>query len=191
VAGGDLEGTVKGLLKIVLGGFLAFMALAITQEWEFFSSAWFGQGESAPEASPEDREAAEATLRQMLTLMRHLYSSGGDPRFAERLPASDGLREEMLADIEYVARNHRRQDPALMRLEVVEVDPLGPQRLELRTREFWQVRFLSLVDGEPTDDPRWQIVAGRYLIVRTGRGWQVESWELDLDAEPEREAGDA
>ena len=182
---------MKGLLKIVLGGFLVFMALAIVQEWEFFSSSWFGRTESPPETSLQDRDTAEATLREMLALMRHLYSSGGDPRFAERMPASDGLREEILADIEYLARNHRRQDPALMRLEVLDSESLGPGRLELRTREFWQVRFLSVVGGEPTDEPRWQIVAGRYLVVRTGRGWQVESWELDLDAEPEPAAGDA
>jgi len=176
---------VKNLLKILLTGFVVFMALAITQEWEFFSNAWLDRTESPAEATAQDHETAEATLRQMLTLMRHLYSSGGDPRFAERMPASDGLRAEMLADIEYLARNHRVQDPALMRLEVTEVVPLDSERLELQTREFWQVRFLSVVDGEPTDDPRWQIVGGRYLLVRTGRGWQVESWELDLDAEPE------
>jgi len=175
---------VKGLLKIVLIGFAVFMVLAIAQEWEFFSSAWFGESEAPVSVDPADREQAADTVREMLTLMRHFYSSGGDPRFAERMPASDGIREEISKDVDYLRRNHRIQDPRLMRLEIVSVEPVDTDRFEVRTREFWQVHFVSIADGEPSDEPIWQVNGGRYLTQRGSFGWSVESWEfVDGDAD--------
>jgi len=173
-----METVVKTLLKILLAGFAVFMLLAVAQEWEIFATAWFGERRSSAEATAADEEAAAETVRDMLALMRHLYQSGGDPRFAERMPISDGLRDEMMADIDYLSRNHRRQDPVLQQLEIEAVEPVGRDRIEVRTREFWQMKFLSLVSGEPSDEPRWQIVRGRYLAVRTARGWRVESWDF-------------
>ena len=182
---------MKNLLKIVLAGFAVFMVAAIAQEWSYFASAWFGKGETAAGIEPADHEAAGETVRQTLALMRHFYSSGGDSRFAERMPVSDGIREEMMADVAYLSRNHRRQDPVLMRMEVKTVEPVGRDGLEVRTREFWQIHWYSLVDGEETDEPHWQVVEGRYLTTRTGRGWRVESWDFVLDAQPTEESEDA
>jgi len=169
---------VKGLIKILLGGFAVFMGLAVLQEWDYFATSWFGRAETPREASAEDRAAAAETVRQALVLMRHLYQSGGDPRFVERMPVSDALRDELMADVDYLRRNHRRQDPGLQKLEINSVDPLNPDRFEVRTREFWQVKFLSVVSDEPSDEPKWQIVLGRYLVVRAGPGWRVESWDF-------------
>jgi len=179
---------VKRLIQILLGAFVVFMALAVVQEWSFFSAAWFGEPAATEQASEADREAASETVRQMLVIMRHLYSSDGDPRFAERMPTSDGIRAEMLADIDYLGRNRRRQDPALMKLEILGVDSLDRDRLEVRTREFWRVDFYSLVDGEPSDEPLWQVVHGRYLAIRTGTGWRIDGWEF-TSAEPTEAPG--
>ena len=132
---------MKRLLQILGGGFVAFMVLAIGQEWEFFASAWFGR--SAPEVvlAEEDRQAAVAAVRMTLELSRHLYASGGDPRFAERMPASERMVEALMKDIDYLANNHRRQDNQLRRLEVVAVRALGPGWVEVRTREEWLARI--------------------------------------------------
>ncbi len=175
---------MNSLWKILLSGFALFMVLAIAQEWTFFSSAWFGEVDESVPVESADREAAVTTLRETLNLMRHLYKSGGDRRFVERMSISDGLREEIMSDIAYLSRNHRRQDPLLLRLEIERAEALGEDRVEIRTREFWQFRWHSLVDGEQTDDPRWQVLRGRYLTRRTSRGWQVDSWEFVLDAPP-------
>ena len=179
---------MRGLLKILLGGFAVFMALSIAQEWEFFSSAWFGEDEVQAAVTDADREAASDTVRQMLSLMRHFYSSGGDPRFSERMPVADGIREEISKDVDYLRRNHRIQDPRLMRLEIVSVESAGADLFEVRTREFWQVHFLSAVDGEPSDEPVWQINHGRYLTRRGNFGWNVESWEMVLGDDEATEA---
>lgn len=180
---------MRGLLKILLAGFAVFMVLSISQEWEFFSSAWFGKNEATVTVTDADRETAADTVRQMLSLMRHFYSSGGDPRFAERMQVSDGIREEISKDVEYLRRNNRIQDPRMMRLEIVSVDPTGTDLFEVRTREFWQIHFLSVVDGEPSDEPVWQINHGRYLTRRGGFGWSVESWEMVLGDDEAVEAG--
>ncbi|MGB6002089.1 MAG: hypothetical protein WBI00_16545, partial [Thermoanaerobaculia bacterium] len=155
---------MKPLLKILLGGFLVFMALAIAQEWSFFSQTWFGADEAAAELTPEDREGSVQAVELTLDLMRHLYASGGDSRFADRMPTSAGVLEEMLADIDYLTRNQRRQDPKLERLDVEAVELLETGSVEVRTRELWSIRFLWL-DGAGESDPhRVEVVRSRYLV---------------------------
>lgn len=180
---------MKTLLKIVAAGFLAFMVLAIADEWAFFSDAWFGGNEPPDAELPEvEQEAAADTVHLTLNLMRHLYLSGGDPRFADRMPASDGVKEEMLADIVYLGQRHLMQDSELLRLDVMSVETLAPDRLELVTRELWRFRVLR-ADGTGEVEPAHnRTVEAAYLVARGGSGWRVESWRLE---EQEPEAGSA
>lgn len=176
---------MKSLLKILLGGFVVFMLLAIADEWAFFSSAWFGDaGPPKTELEDEDRAAAVEAVRLALTLARHLYQSGGDPRFAERMSVSEGMLAEMLTDIEYLRTNQRVQDPQLRKLEVLEVVALSRDRVEVRTREFWHHQFVWQ-DGSGEADPKeWQILFGRYLVERRPKGWEVQGWEPDEPRTP-------
>lgn len=181
---------MKVLVKILLGGFAAFMVLAIAEEWDFFSSAWFGPAQEAPAGlSEEDRRAAADTVHLALTLMGHFYTSGGDPRFAERMPVSQGILEEMSADVDYLGRNHRVQEMDLERLEILSVQPLDEGRLEIRTREFWTVRYLWATGGREVEPARTYGAHGRYLLSRDDRGWRVEAWEnVDPSREPDEGA---
>lgn len=168
---------MKALLKILGGGFVVFMALAITEEWAFFRTAWFGDETAVETASGADvREAADA-VRETLVLMRHLYTSGGDVRFAERLPASDGMIREMLDDIEYLHRNRRVQDLALRSLDVQDAVAVDLDQVEVRTRELWEIRTTWLDDGSPSDPPRVAVVHGLYRVRRSPAGWRVQSWD--------------
>jgi hypothetical protein len=173
-----MEKPVKALIKILLGGFVVFMGLSIAQEWEMFSSAWFGEPQPEASMTDEERKSAADAVHLMLSLMRHLYLSGGDPRFAERMPAADGIVEEILADVRYLARNRRVQDIELLRLDVTAVDRLGEGRVEVRTREQWQVRVRWAHGGGDSDPPRSEMLHGRYLVVLGGKGWRVEGWEI-------------
>jgi hypothetical protein len=169
---------VKSLLKILLVGFAAFMTLAIADEWSYFTSAWFGEEQSqAPELPEEEQKAAADAVYLTLSLMRHLYASGGDPRFAERMPAGEGLVEEMMADIDYLARNRRLQNPELLRLEVLSIEPLGEDRVEIASREEWRFA-LSHATGAEAVPPRSQTLQAKYLVVRSAQGWRVEGWEM-------------
>jgi len=178
---------MKKLLKILVGGFLAFMALSIVDQWEFFASSWLGSKVERPSLSEQERKQAADAVHMMLTLMRHYYSSGGDPRFAERMPAAEGVLDEMAADVEYLARNHRVQDMELVRLDVTSVDELGRDRVEIRTREHWRVRIRWAAGGSESEAPTFQTVHGKYLVVSGGRGWRVEGWD---HAEPAAATGD-
>jgi hypothetical protein len=136
-------------------------------------------------ANEVDLEAASEVVEQLLVLMGHLYGTGGDPRFAERIPASPAVIDEMLADIEYLGRNHRRQEPILQKLEIVAVDPIGADRVEVRTREFWIHRvYWAVGDRAETEPARSQVVNGRYLVARQPSGWRVEAWDFDLPNSP-------
>jgi hypothetical protein len=168
---------VKPLLKILLGGFLVFMVLAVAQEWSFFSQAWFGADETTAELTPEDRQGAIQAVTLTLDLMRHLYASGGDIRFADRMPTSAGVLEEMLADIDYLTRNRRRQDPKIERVDIEAVELLGTGSVEVRTRELWSIRSIWL-DGSGESDPhRVEVVRSRYLVTPGSTGWIVGGWE--------------
>ncbi|KAB2950472.1 MAG: hypothetical protein F9K18_14925 [Thermoanaerobaculia bacterium] len=178
---------MRGLLKILLGGFLAFMVLAVAQEWELFSSAWFGGGAAAPVLADGDRRAAEQSLYLFLRVSSHYYASAGDPRFAERLPAGEAVLAELRDDVEYLRKNSRYQDPQLVRLEIAAAEPLESGRVELRTREWWTVRTFRLADGAESDPPRAFKSFCRYLLAGTPQGWRVEAWEPleeDPDATP-------
>ncbi len=169
---------MKELLKILIGGLAVFMILSIGQEWTFFSSAWFGKEESREPLSQEEQKAAADAVHLTLTLMRHFYVSGGDSRFSERMPASEGIVREIMADVDYLARNHRIQDAELMRLDITSIDELAEDRVEIRTRESWLVRIRWVADGREAEPPKSLTINGKYLVVRGGRGWRVEGWDL-------------
>jgi hypothetical protein len=179
-----METIVKALLKIVGGGFVVFMVLAVSQEWAFFRSAWFGDDVTAESASDADlREAAEA-VRTTLVMMRHLYTSGGDVRFAERMPASDAMVREMLDDIDYLHRNRRVQDPNPRSIDIREAIAIDAEHVEIRTRELWDIRTTWLDGGAKSDPPRITVVHGLYRVRRSSSGWTVQSWDWVETPEP-------
>jgi len=169
---------VRQLLKILALGTAAFVVVAMLQEWQLFATAWFGLATPAPAVGEAERAQAEATLRQVLSLERHFYASGGDTRFAERMPVGDGLREEMADEAAYLSKNHRRQQLDLHQLEITEVRRLDDEHLELRTREYWTIRTLDAAGIRETDPARAEVIAGRYLLTRAGDTWRVEQWEI-------------
>lgn len=169
---------MKGLLKILGGGFAAFMLLAVAQEWRFFASAWLGWEEAAPELSESQRREAAETVYLALSLMQHLYASGGDPRFADRMPVAPALVEEMRSDIDYLRSRHRVQEPSLERLDVTAVEPLGPGRMEIRTREHWWVRTLWADSGAEAEAAQLQVLERKYLLGGEDGSWRVEGWDM-------------
>lgn len=170
---------MKSFLKILLIGFVGFMIAAVAQEWGYFSSAWFGGSTPEPAFSDEDRSAAAEAVRQTLVLMEHLYGTGGDPRFAERMPVSPTVLAGMMDDIEYLRRNHRRQEPRLQNLQITEVKQLSSGWAEIETREYWIYRIFWITgDGAQAEPPYSQVIGGRYLVGRQSQGWRVERWEL-------------
>jgi len=176
---------MKRLLQILGVAFALFMVVAVADEWSFFSAAWFGApAETGQKLSEDERRAAADTVATLLSLMRHYYLSGGDPRFAERMPASAGLIEELRSDVDYLARNHRVQESELERLVVLSVEPVGEpggaggvDRVEVRTREQWRFRVLWAKDRSVAEPARERTVAGLYYLVRATAGWRVEGWQ--------------
>ncbi|WP_242393099.1 hypothetical protein [Anaeromyxobacter oryzisoli] len=122
------------------------------------------------------REAAARSAALFASLSGHLRASGGDRRFAERLPADDGVVSEVLADIAFVQHQGREERPQLVQFEVREVKPVAPGLAEVRAREFWVTR--STRDGASS---RSDVVPVRYAVRRDGRGWRVADWDIDVE----------
>jgi len=169
---------VRQLLKLIGWGTAAFMLLAIGQEWDFFKTAWFGAEEPAAAVPEVDRQEVEASLRETLVVIGHLYGSGGDQRFAERLPISQAILDEVIDDLRYLGRQHLVQEQTLTDLEILDLDPLSEDRVELRTREQWLVRMLSTTSQRAVGPAEAHVSHGRYLLSRGGKGWSVAAWEI-------------
>lgn len=182
--------TFKNLLAILLGGFLVFQTLAIVQEWEVFGAAWFGLGDEPEEGlSADERKAAADAVYLALSLQRHFYASGGDPRFADRMPVSEAILAEMQSELAYLARNGRIEDPVLSRLEVLSVEQAGPRRATVRTREHWTVHLLGAAERRPMAEPRTGVTHREYLVVLETGGWRVMGWDLAAAETEETEPG--
>lgn len=170
---------MKRLALVLIAGQLVFLALAMGQEWEVFAP-WFGASHSAPtpEVDPPTRARALDAVQGFLTVMRHLYASGGDPRFTERLLAAEDVVDEILDDVALLQHRRRGQELTLVHLEALAVERLGPERLEVRTKEYWTHSEWEL--GDPTA-PRLsgaQVQYARYLLGAVGERWRIEAWEI-------------
>lgn len=176
---------MKRFLLIVVGAALLFIAGAMTEEWEVFAGSWFTPPAAASPVSDEEKGKALETLRQYVTLSAHLYGTVGDPRFADRIPASPEIIEEISSEIAYL-RNHRLvEDRVLQRATPLEVQAAGNDRLEVTTREYWIVRRYRLGSSEP----EWvesHVAVNQYRLLRDQFGrWNVVGWEPVIDPEPQ------
>jgi len=176
---------MRNLLKILLGGLVAFMALAVTQQWDYFSSAWFGGGVDLPQDSEEDEASAAEAVRNILVLLEHYYGTGGDPRFAERIPVSPQVLRDLQADIEYLKRNRRRQEPHLQRLEILDVASAGPDRVNVKTKEYWIHRIFWLDEsGDEAEPPHSQVITSTYHMRKHSQAWRLERWDMSAGGPP-------
>lgn len=168
---------MKGLLRILVGALVAFLALAMAQQSDVFLRSWF-EPRREPTLDEASQKGAIEAVHLYLTLSTHLYRSDGDPRFAERVPAAGPLVEETLADIRDLASLGIRREPVLLKFEVGDVTPAGPDRALVRTRESWITRT-STTDGSEAEPPRPQLLFATYRVARDGPQWRVEGWDPD------------
>lgn len=167
---------MKPFLSILLLATVIFMGLAMAQEWEVFSGLFMPaeQPEALPTELPEEVRDA---LEHFNTVLAHLYRYGGDERFLERLPASENIRAELRADLDYLAQNGLLQD-----LELVESTHLSDRLLatevwEVRTEEEWEMAYYDHTGNPISTEPMSFIVNQRYVIRNTANGWVVVTME--------------
>ncbi len=134
-----------------------------------------------------DGEEAVATLREFMTLATHLAKSG-DERFAERIPASPDLVEEILADVAFAAEAGRSEDLQPVQLQIEAVKPSRPEGVEVLAKEYWVFRTSRLRDVPLAPQVRADVVRVRYVLAREGTRWRVVGWNVE-DAIAPRAAG--
>jgi hypothetical protein len=134
----------------------------------------------------EERQAIE-TVHSMVTLAAHLRGSGGDPRFAERIPASPPVLEALQRELEFARHLGVVEDPELRKFEVGRVRRVRPRVVEVDTREYWVTRQVSAAVRPPEAAPpafRTDIVLTRWSVARQAGGWVVVDWQLAPPPEP-------
>ena len=174
---------MKDLAKILAGGFVVFMILAVGQRWEYFSSSWFGGREEAVVLTAADSEAAVTAVRGFLSASSPLLASAGDERFADRLDAGEDVRDELLADAAYLRHNRLRQVSTLVRFEVRSVEWVAPQRVEVLSREYWVHRLHARDGDHQVEPPSSQIVLGTYVAGTQDGRWRVLAWDFEPPAD--------
>ncbi len=171
---GATEAAVKRFLLIVGVGALAFQLVGILQEWDYFSSSWFGPSVSKHEVPQAVRAQLEETIKTYLALSRHLYASAADPRFVERIPASRSVVDELLADVAFLQHSHINEQRNLLGLSIKQVRLDGDRRAVVRTREYWVTRRFD-ASGANTET-RSDVVEVNYTLARDAGHWRVEGW---------------
>jgi hypothetical protein len=167
---------VKQLLVILIVATVVFMGLAMAQEWEIFAPLFFSSEAppAAPEGSPDE---VRGTIEQFNTILEHLYRYGGDERFLLRLPASDTVKAEIQADIDYLAASGIHQMMEQLELSFISESGLAEGVHEVVTEEEWRIRYLDL-DGTPLGAaPMSFVVTLRYVVRKMDAGWQVAVME--------------
>jgi len=167
---------VKSLIKILLIGSVLFMGIGILQNWRNFFRV--GPANAPQRGDPEVEAAVSNTVHQFISIARHAYQSGGDMRFAERLPASEPVIAELMDEIAYLNKNGRVQMSRLARFEILDVELVAANRAVVRTAEDWVVYTANAADGERFDEDRVHSVFAEYRLARRGPGWQVVQWDL-------------
>jgi hypothetical protein len=185
-----MVGDVKTFMKIVLGALALFMALSITQEWRVFFA---GQDHTSFPRDLEKERQVEQTVREFVTLSRHLYQSANNlkfiEKFIERLPASEKVSRELQTDLAYITRNGRTQKWHLAKLEVLAMEQVNPEFYSVLTKEFWIVRTKRLSDGADFGPVLSFIVHARYELAYENLKWQISSWGVvDPPVEEEDQA---
>ncbi len=168
---------MKSFIIIVVSALAVFMALAIAQERDVFLPL-IGITSSAPEmVTPATPPEIETTLRTFLAVMSHLYGSGGDPRFAERLPAGNEVVDEILADITYLEHNRRIQEMSLVNLQINSINSPTGGYAQVNATEYWVIRTRwDDKDGE-SDPARSEVHTVDYRLKVEGGEWRVIGWE--------------
>lgn len=162
---------MKQLLLILAVSAALFMGLAILQEWDLFHPFFLGKEAAAapvPECPPEARKA----LDQFNTLLPHLYLFGGDPRFFDRLPASERVKQAIAEDLDYLARTGIVQVMDRREFDVLDQRPLQGGAWEVRTEETWALHYESPKGERFSDDKTWTVV-WRYVLHKSVGGWEV------------------
>jgi hypothetical protein len=166
---------MKSFLAIIGAALVLFIGGAMLEERETFSRNWF-KPQPVERGTAQERRAAADAVYLFRTLSAHLYASSGDARFAERLPASSLLVDELRADIAYLRRNGRIETPKLVRIEFLSADVSDGTRAEVTTREFWVTQH-HWTGGAESDPPRSDITYARYRLTRDGARWTVTAWD--------------
>lgn len=174
---------MKALAKILAAGLLLFVTAAALQHRSPLSAALGTRSgaalvEGAREPAPQ--EALETVLA-FLKLSGSFYGSGGDPRVAERLPASEAVIDELARDVEFLWRQRRLQQQELAGVEVDSADRLGEAGAEVAIREYWTIRTVDARDRRPLGEPRSAVVFCRYRLARDGTAWKIVAWVHGAD----------
>lgn len=179
---------MKRFVVLVLGSVAVFLVGAMIQEWDVFAQPWFGGAASSATVPDKDLETGARTVREYLTLSSHLYGTGGDRRFAERIPAAENIVDEILHEIEYLKMHGIIEEPSLQRVEPLDFVPHGPGGLEIHTKEYWIVRRHAVGHKDLLDN-RSYVVFNVYRLSRSGPdAWRIVGWEPEVPASPVKES---
>lgn len=141
-------------------------------------SAWRAArapGRAQP-VSDAARKAVSEAVYGYVKLVAHLHGSGGDRRFAERLPAGPEVVGEALADVQFATHAGNIEEPRLIRAELRDVRPAGFETYDVELKEFWVTRTIAAA-GDVLGT-RSDVVIARYRVQRGPGGWRVVAWDL-------------
>ena len=163
---------MKQLILILVGATVLFMALAMAQEPETFAPLFFPPEETAP-AETEIPPEVITSLSEFNSVLEHFYRFGGDERFLTRLAASEEIKEELRAEIRYLAASGVMQTLNKTRGSILSEDRLAPDVWQLLTEEEWRLQYHDGSGTPVNQDAIVSTITLRYVIQKSDGDWKV------------------
>jgi hypothetical protein len=155
------------LVTIVVATSLLFMVMTMLQEWQVFAPLLSADNESTVDSGvPEVPEEAGEALERFSTVLVHLYRFAGDQRFLDRLAAGDSLKSEIVADLDYLARNGIVQSMRSLSHQQISEKRLQADVFELVTEEEWQLEYLDGSGAQVSARAMSFVITWRYVVKR-------------------------
>lgn len=160
---------MKNFILTILTSTLIFFSVSILEEWENFKPLFFKE-------KKEEIKFPEETLQiidNFNLILTHIYRFG-DERFFQRLPASDGLKNEIFEDLYYLNSYNVIQDLKPLKKEVLNKKVISKGVLRVEVYEEWEVFYLDFT-GHPLQVRPSKFSSNLYyILVQKPYGWIVE-----------------
>lgn len=134
----------------------------------------------------KEKEHVAATVKSYNRILSDFYASGGVPAMLDRFPATKAIKHGVFRDLGYI----KSADKVLVydhaSTRPVKVTFTAPGRAEALMFEEWNFIYQRSADRKPISRPQGMGHGFRYMLVRQGDGWLVDSWDPVEMAEPEK-----
>ena len=158
---------------MIAGSLLLFFFFAYIDEYE---NLFLGKADTSL-VSKADPYEIELTLKTYLKHLSAAYRSP-DTDIPADISLSDDLRLELADEIEFLKNDGRIAEHYFPNMWLRNVNPLGPDKVRVSTREIVGVRYISYADKKEIRSLPDAVFDMSYLLEKSEKGWILSRYDV-------------